>query len=592
MNLSVSTSRTGALRKELRWFVRNRWVAGLMVVLIGCLGGYWFDWGSNQDRMPLNWSDESQWMILVGIGILIYNLVLWRLLFHKKKPDIQPHTLLGVAWAQLLFDFVALTVLTMLTGGTSSPVLGLFILHMVFAGILLPKRSSYIAAACAIVLVAIGLSVSGTWHNNDGEVQIMLGWMAMLILTVYLTNHITDTLRKSDTLLRRQHRQISAIVETAADGIISFGEDGKIISANTVAKRMFGFDSDSLEGVHIHLLMPIEYESLLHEAQQNIPPQNGNTGAPSRIQREITGRRADGSTFIGDAAVTVIHIGEKFLYTVIIRDMTEQISVERKLRALNEKLKVQQSAMIQHEKMVAVGRMAAGVAHEIANPLSNIDSIVQLALRRAKPLSEKQCDLIAEQVKRISTIIMHLKGFAHPEQTQNAVHSVGDLIKKSLSMIQFDRRHRHIELDDSIRNHCCDLRIQPQAVQQIFVNLLVNALDAVEGVDNPCVRISANPSNDGLCAIAFSDNGPGIPPENLKQVFDPFFTTKPVGQGTGLGLSICQHLVNKQGGRIEINSTPDSGTTVTVHLPIAPKLNEESINNSQSVAEPSQGTEP
>ena len=150
MNLSVSTSRTGALREELRWFVRNRWVAGLMVVVIGCVGGYWFDWRNIPDKMPLKWSNESQWMILVGVGILIYNLVLWRLLFHKKKPDIQPRTLLVVAWAQLLLDFSALAVLTMLTGGASSPALGLFILHMVFAGILLPKRSSYISAACEI----------------------------------------------------------------------------------------------------------------------------------------------------------------------------------------------------------------------------------------------------------------------------------------------------------------------------------------------------------------------------------------------------------------------------------------------------------
>jgi len=389
----------------------------------------------------------------------------------------------------------------------------------------------------------------------------------MLILTVYLTNHITSTLHKSDTLLRQQHRQISAIVETAPDGIISFTEDGKIISANTSAERMFGFEPGTLQGIHIHQLMPLDFERLLEQDSAMPADQLHGRPGPSFADRNLSCRRTDGSQFPGGAAVTAVRLGDQLLFTTIVRDITGHRDAERKLRDLNEQLKLQQAAMIQHEKMVAVGRMAAGVAHEIANPLSNIDSVVQLAERRSNPVSPEQCRLISDQVKRISNIIQNLKGFAHPEETEFAVCSVNELIAQSLSMIRFDRRHRLIVLDDSLTKHHCKIRVQPQCMQQVFVNILVNALDAIEDVPNPEVRIAVESTDDHLCRISLSDNGTGIAPENLQHVFDPFFTTKPVGMGTGLGLSICQQLVAKQGGRIEIESTLSEGTIVSVFLP-------------------------
>lgn len=559
MKVHSSEIRTSVLQRELRWFVTNRWAAGLIVAIGGGLGETW-----------LGGSSGSAPMVAIGAGILLYNAVLWNLLKNEDADaDPRPIRFLALAWVQLLLDFISLTLLTILTGGEASPVLGLFILHMVFASTLLSKRSSYLAAAFAIALVFFGLFVSHSWKNTDQEIQIMLGWMAMLILTVYLTNHITSTRRKRDTLLRRQHRQISAIVETAPDGIISFTEDGKIISANTSAERMFGFQPRTLVGIHIHQLMPLEFEKLLQQNSDLPSDHHQGLTAPSFVDGNLLCRRTDGSQFPGGAAVTVVRLGRQLLFTTIVRDISSHREAERKLHDLNEQLKLQQAAMIQHEKMVAVGRMAAGVAHEIANPLSNIDSVIQLAERRSKPVSPEQCRLLSEQVKRISSIIKNLKGFAHPEETEFAFCSAKDLIEQSLSMIQFDRRHRFVHLNESRINRSCIIRVQPESMQQVFVNILVNALDAVEDVSDPQVSISVERTEDQLCRIAFRDNGQGIAPENIRHVFDPFFTTKPLGQGTGLGLSICQQLVSKQGGRIEIQSTDSQGTIVSVLLPIA-----------------------
>ncbi len=555
MKEAITEIHTSALLDELRWFVANRWIAGAVVALGGVTLGIWGQWGG------------AELLVLsIGVGILAYNAIIYKFLRGAVQADVgsSAERLIVVAWFQLLLDFSTLTLLTILSGGIFSPILGLFILHMVFASILLPRRAAYLAATAAILMVYSGLHFADLWDTSDQALQIFFGWIAMLILTVHLASHITSTLRGRDNLLRQHHQRMRGIVETAADGIISFDRDGIIESANTRAQVMFGYPSGALKGISIGELMPLPYAGLLDD------PQTGDMGT-RHLVAEFDCTKQDGAVFPGEAALTLMRFEQHVVFTTIVRDITDHKTAENELHTLNRQLKTQQESMIQHEKMVAVGRMAAGVAHEIANPLSNIDSMVQLAVRRQKPLSENQLGLISEQVKRISNIINQLKGFAHPDETDWQTVAVDDLINKALAVLQFDRRHQFIDVVQREGQPPCLLRVQPQSLQQVLINILVNALDATEESSTPKVQITFDGDDEETCRITVTDNGMGIETEHLKEIFDPFYTTKPVGKGTGLGLSICQKLIERHQGRIEVNSAIGEGTSLCIILPISLK---------------------
>lgn len=238
----------------------------------------------------------------------------------------------------------------------------------------------------------------------------------------------------------------------------------------------------------------------------------------------------------------------------------------RRVRAMTQRLQAQQMTMLQHEKMVAMGQMAAGVAHEIANPLANIDSMLQLAIRNPERMSQEKIEQMRQQTVRIREILSQLTSFAHPTDQQWQTMPIIDLVEMGLAMVRFDRRHRKVTIERNYSPTPCVLRIQPHAMQQVIINLMINAIDAVSEVAQPRLIVSTQ-CMGSECHISVTDNGIGISPENLSHLFEPFFTTKPVGKGTGLGLAISFSLVERQGGRIDVKSAPGKGTTVTIALP-------------------------
>lgn len=233
-------------------------------------------------------------------------------------------------------------------------------------------------------------------------------------------------------------------------------------------------------------------------------------------------------------------------------------------------LRDQQRALVQNEKLTAMGQMAAGIAHEIANPLASIDSLLQLMKRNTKRLTEANLDKMAAQSERIRRTIQQMTEFAHPSPVQWRVMALNDLAAMGLEMIRFDHRHRRIDIQRQFHAEGCAVNVQPQAIQQVLINLLINAMDALADVEKPCIIVRTL-MHDDYGRIEVIDNGPGIPQDKLEYVFEPFFTTKPVGKGTGLGLAISYNLVRGLGGRIRIlpyGIDEGSGATVQVDLPL------------------------
>jgi C4-dicarboxylate-specific signal transduction histidine kinase len=238
----------------------------------------------------------------------------------------------------------------------------------------------------------------------------------------------------------------------------------------------------------------------------------------------------------------------------------------RRIKGMAAQLRRHQQTMIQHEKMVALGQMAAGVTHEIANPLASMDSVLQLMQRRPDRLKPESVATLRQQVERITQIIQQMKAFAHPAEAQRQMLPLNEVVGNALDMIRFDKRIQRVQIERQYAADAGVVSMLPQALQQVLVNLIINAVDAMSATPQPQLVVRTL-REEGFCIVEVQDNGQGIVPEHMDRLFEPFFTPKPVGKGTGLGLSISYSLVQRMGGSITARSEPGAGSTFSVRLP-------------------------
>ncbi len=277
------------------------------------------------------------------------------------------------------------------------------------------------------------------------------------------------------------------------------------------------------------------------------------------------------ASIIGLSLFLVGAMGGTALAVAVAREQVRRIKkADREKDALAQRLLVA-------GKTAAVGEMSAGLAHEINNPLATIDTLQTWIrdLAAGGPISDEDrqeildsTTKIAEQVERCKTITQGLLKFARRAETKAEAVDLNRLLEE---LATFSQTRAHIENTTVHTSLGClePIVAPPGHLQQIFVNLLNNALDAVRGRPNGMVLVQSR-STDGTVQVEISDNGCGIPPGNLSRIFLPFFTTKPVGQGTGLGLAICYGLVQDIGGTIRVESREGMGTTFIVELPLRP----------------------
>jgi len=280
--------------------------------------------------------------------------------------------------------------------------------------------------------------------------------------------------------------------------------------------------------------------------------------------------RADGLAAAGLLITLVLTV---MLTNRITRDLRAQrrrlVRKNRRIRAMTRQLRRHQQALVQHEKMVAVGRMAAGVTHEIANPLASMDSLLQLIQRRPERVNPQTIQTLRDQVQRINQIIQQMKDFAHPTDMRCATAPLNDIVEQAIDMVRFDPRFKSVEVKREFDLAAGSIALLPQALEQVLVNLFSNALDAMSTTPSPVLTIRTQ-RRESCCVIDVIDNGQGIEAKHMPRLFEPFFTTKPVGKGTGLGLSISYSLMQKQGGSISVRSQSQHGTTFTLRLPTVP----------------------
>jgi C4-dicarboxylate-specific signal transduction histidine kinase len=268
---------------------------------------------------------------------------------------------------------------------------------------------------------------------------------------------------------------------------------------------------------------------------------------------------------LGDSRKAMIHImGD-------LRETTQEM--ERREQELRDK----QEQLVQAGKLATLGELTTGVAHELNNPLNNIGLFVgnvidQLRLGEGE-LEQLVADLekAMEQVRKATSIISHLRTFGRVAPVEVTPVDVDDVIERSLLLMHEQLRLRGIEIELDLCPDEMTVVGNPIQLEQVFINLLTNARDALENSRRKVIRISSS-RDDERIRVAFADTGPGIAPDVRQRIFDPFFTTKEVGAGTGLGLSITYSILKEYGGEISVESRPGRGAKFLVELPIASEL--------------------
>jgi len=246
------------------------------------------------------------------------------------------------------------------------------------------------------------------------------------------------------------------------------------------------------------------------------------------------------------------------------------------LEEANRRLKEAQKEIIRSEKLASVGRLAAGIAHEIGNPIGIILGYLEL-IRKGDITDQEKKDFIGRvetEITRVDWIIKQLLDFARPSSGKKEEGSVHELLSDTVNMLMPQSIMEEIKINLDLRASKDKVLADPNQLHQVFLNIILNAADALSGeglMNEPGKKelsiMSENP-NESIIELRFVDNGPGIAEEELTHIFDPFYTTKEPGKGTGLGLSVCYWIVEGQGGEIRAESLVGNGTTIIVSLPL------------------------
>lgn len=360
---------------------------------------------------------------------------------------------------------------------------------------------------------------------------------------------VTDA-RARAAALERSESRYTRLVESASDAIFTVDHEGRFTSVNRALERAVGRDREALIGAPLYDFIDVRdlpaAERLLRE-----------TFTGERSRGAVRYRAQDGDVRQGSLITSpVIEDGSIMGALGIMRDVTDEQRIAEQL--------------LQQEKLVAVGQLVSGVAHELNNPLAAVLAFAQLMLASPVPLDDEPrqaVQTIHREARRAAKIVSNLLTFARQQPAERAAAQLNDIITDTLELRRYAMRTANVTVELALDATLPATWADPSQLQQVVLNLVVNAEQALATMDPPRTIDIRTSREDNRVVFAVADNGPGISPEQIDRIFNPFFTTKPVGQGTGLGLSISDGIVREHGGRITVESSPGAGATFVVELP-------------------------
>jgi two-component system sensor kinase FixL len=409
-------------------------------------------------------------------------------------------------------------------------------------------RAALTAAGMAALLVLLG--VGFLWRLTTPLLAQIERRQAELLEAETVGRHHAEELASESASRTR------TILDTAVDSIITIDERGVIESANRAAVEAFGYAEEELLGKNVSMLMPPPFQGEHDSYLANYLA----TGQPRiiGIGREVPCRRKDGSIFPGDLAVSELPLHDRRCFTGILRDLSERKAAQRDLEAARTRIQ-------KAEELAAVGTLVAGLAHEIGTPMGVIQGHAKLLEKAVEGDKARwRLQTIQEQIARISKIIQALLNMARPKATERVPVELERLIDTTLLFVAEKFKRRGIEVIEDLEP-LPSVTGDPERLQQLLLNLLLNAADAMPKGGK--LRVSLRRDGASGASIRIADTGIGIEPENLPRIFDAFYTSKAAGMGSGLGLMVASRIVADHGGKIEVESTPGEGSEFHVRLP-------------------------
>ncbi|HHF43407.1 MAG TPA: GAF domain-containing sensor histidine kinase, partial [Candidatus Aminicenantes bacterium] len=365
--------------------------------------------------------------------------------------------------------------------------------------------------------------------------------VALALENAYLYNQV----QKRALELEKLKDYSQNIIESLTVGVAVLDERGIVTGWNRVMEQLFLIPKNSAIGQRLsQLLGKKNFLSIF-------PP---DTQHEFRLLSEVSLEMPTGEKKIFDIAKTPLLDNKMHPYgtVIVFEDVTEKMSLQQQL--------------LTSEKLASIGLLSAGVAHEINTPLTGISSYIQILQKKLndstyQPILQK----IEKQTERVARIVKNLLNFArNPETSAFQPVNLKESLEEILSLIDYKLKKMNIQLDLHLQP-VPKIWAQQERLQQVFINIILNALDAMPQGGKLSIQLEQKNSQAIIC---IKDTGTGIKPQHLPHIFDPFFTTKGLGKGTGLGLSISYAIVKEHGGQIQVESEVGQGTCFTIYLPL------------------------
>ena len=453
-----------------------------------------------------------------------------------------------------------------LAGILGDRVIFLFLVPAVFAASILGGlMPGLVATAVSTAAGFLILSRYGMIAANLADGVLFLGLGIAIAVTGGFMRRTQERALEAAEHLGEREAHLQSILDTIPDAMIVIDEKGAMQSFSAAAERLFGWTAQEVIGGNVNMLMPPPYQAA-HDGYLARYLATGERRIIG-IGRVVVGQRRDGSTFPMELSVGEVRVGEQPFFTGFVRDLTERQQTEARLQEL-------QSELVHVSRLTAMGEMASALAHELNQPLSAITNYLGGATRLLEGGDPADAPLLVEALKeasgqalRAGDVIHRLRDFIGRGETERRVESVSKLIEEASALALVGVKELGVRVTMRLDPNADLVLADRVQIQQVVINLLRNALDAMRGVPRAELRVQVSRRGDGFTVVSVSDTGSGINEEVRGRLFEPFMTTK--REGMGVGLSICKTIVEAHGGSIWAEDNAGGGATFAFSLPIA-----------------------
>lgn len=370
------------------------------------------------------------------------------------------------------------------------------------------------------------------------------------------TGQLEEKMNQSHALLRN-------LIRSAVDGVIAADRKGNIIMFNKAASELTGYSEEEvLKGENIRDVYP---EGVAYEVMAKL--RSAEYGGEGKLKAyHVNVLSKDGEKIPISLNASIVYENGKETATIgFFHDLREILKMKKELEQT-------QLQLLQAEKMASLGKLAAGVAHQLNNPLGGITLFAKLMLEEYDLSDEIKDDLnrILGDAERCRDTVKELLEFTRQTRHLMRPHDINEAISRTLFLLENQSLFQNVDIRKELASKLPPVEADIQQLNHLFMNIILNAVQAMKGKGILSVKSRLKADRERVC-IEISDTGPGIPEDNLPRIFDPFFTTKDEGEGTGLGLSLAYGIVENHGGDIRAESTVGDGTTFIINLPLSVK---------------------